>query len=348
MKKTTVLIITLFLAQLFATAQQSGKINYDQSWTAQDIETLTAQLGTTVFPRQKIEMLEKALKTKPGGFTSQQSVKLLKAFNTSTEMAQVIGVLDERILGMSTAEVADVLSVVIFPMHKLEILDILRNTITDEDNKMDLLQEFKTTKDRTKAQEILAKVKQPRSYIYGTVTAKKVVFVVDISGSMLTEFENPKGQTVTRYEFVKNELEKALLNLDTDTEFSMVFFSDNVYTWKTDLVPGTQQNVADALDFIASKQVGGATNIWGALKAAFNTPELNAIYFLTDGVPTAGTQTDVKAILSDVEYWNQGRNLKIHATALLSGNTDRAEKKQSRDLMYQLASKTGGVYRAID
>ncbi|XP_009295210.1 inter-alpha-trypsin inhibitor heavy chain H6 [Danio rerio] len=134
------------------------------------------------------------------------------------------------------------------------------------------------------------------------VVPKDVIFVIDISGSMIgTKIKQTKAAMVS-----------ILSDLREGDYFNLITFSDDVHTWKKDrTVRATRQNVRDAKEFVRKIIAAGWTNINAALLSAAkllnpstrsssstgrapSSQRVPMIIFLTDGEATIGeTETDV-------------------------------------------------------
>ncbi|MBI4618098.1 MAG: HEAT repeat domain-containing protein [Planctomycetes bacterium] len=125
------------------------------------------------------------------------------------------------------------------------------------------------------------------------IRSKRLVFVIDISGSMqeaITRTPNiqapppvasganpgaPQPNQVdyskikTKVELAKFELIRAIRSLPQDAHFNVIFYSTEVSEWKQGLVPATDGNKADAIKKVESFAADGLTNIYGALEKAF-------------------------------------------------------------------------------
>ncbi|HEX4142577.1 MAG TPA: VWA domain-containing protein [Pirellulales bacterium] len=101
----------------------------------------------------------------------------------------------------------------------------------------------------------------------------KVVFVVDISGSM-------SGRRFFR---ARNELRQSIENLRENQQFFVIFFNDGALPMPTEkLLPATRDNVNQTVDWLKYVECGGGTNpLPGLLLALQLHPD--AIYLLTDG-----------------------------------------------------------------
>ncbi len=115
---------------------------------------------------------------------------------------------------------------------------------------------------------------------------KTVVFVIDRSGSMAGK----------KMQQAKDALTFVLDNLGEDDLFDIVAYDDRVEAFEPELQRYTADTRRDALDFVDGLRPGGSTNIDGALTEALGLladDERPAyVLFLTDGLPTAGEQSE--------------------------------------------------------
>jgi von Willebrand factor type A domain len=117
---------------------------------------------------------------------------------------------------------------------------------------------------------------------FGTVPGgKSVVFVVDNSGSMNHPDNNP---AVTRYQRMKFELVKSILELPAESQFYVIFFCDVTHVMPaSDLQPATPQLKEKYVNWIAGVETGGGpTEPRGAMQKALRLKP-DVIFFLTDG-----------------------------------------------------------------
>uniref|UniRef100_A0A8D0A1B6 Inter-alpha-trypsin inhibitor heavy chain family member 6 n=1 Tax=Sander lucioperca TaxID=283035 RepID=A0A8D0A1B6_SANLU len=125
------------------------------------------------------------------------------------------------------------------------------------------------------------------------VVPKDVIFVIDVSGSMIG----------TKMKQTKQAMGTILGDLREGDHFNIITFSDKVHTWKKGrTVRATRQNVRDAKDFVKRIIAEGWTNINAALLSAaqlVNPPSsassshlssrrVPLVIFLTDGEATIG------------------------------------------------------------
>jgi uncharacterized protein with von Willebrand factor type A (vWA) domain len=90
----------------------------------------------------------------------------------------------------------------------------------------------------------------------------------------------------------------------------------------------------DGKDYVMTREAAGGTNLYDALKRAFEDVDCDTIYILSDGQPTAGAETDPKVIREDVAKWNATRHIRIHTIAV----------GERLDLLKALSSDAGGEH----
>lgn len=168
------------------------------------------------------------------------------------------------------------------------------------------------------------------------IESTRVIFILDVSGSMdfLTrgEFLGEKG--VPRIDPARRELDRCLAGLGKDAFFNMIFFSDQVTPWQDQVAQVTPEAIADAKEFLERVRPLGGTNVYGALERAFEDPEVDTIFLLSDGEPSVGAVIDPFGIRSEVADWNRNRGVIINSIAVGA----------ELDLLRWLAEDTGGTY----
>jgi uncharacterized protein with von Willebrand factor type A (vWA) domain len=152
--------------------------------------------------------------------------------------------------------------------------------------------------------------------------ARRIVYVVDRSGSMMTTFEA-----------VRQELRKSIAGLRRSQRFHVIFFNAGqpVENRPKKLVPATSAQQQRLLEFVATIQAEGGTDPIPAMERAFAVkPDL--IYFLTDG--------DFDPLLLEkLRQWNRGQRVRIFALAYVS--------EAGRVLLEQIAREHNGEFKFI-
>jgi hypothetical protein len=202
--------------------------------------------------------------------------------------------------------------------------------------------------------------------------SKRVLFVIDVSGSMerfvveKDRFESGDYPSFHRIDIVKTELARTIELLEPYVEFNVLAFASDVRSWKKSLVPANVLNKSSAMSWVgrleaiggSSKQelaqVGlagaadleaGKTNSYAALMAGLGVDEegrprdykvdLDTIFFLSDGVPSHGKYTVPEDILREVREHNALRKIVIYTIAI---------GEFQMQFMQELAAENGGQF----
>ncbi len=212
---------------------------------------------------------------------------------------------------------------------------------------------------------------------YGeAVTSRRILFVVDTSGSMNTlEAEGwpnvPQvpatsgmgtaaadggGSPITnplwlqwialnplsvRMDRAKAELTRLIDQLPANTLFNIVAFSSRTASWQKSMTPVSDQAVESAKKFVAALHSGGATAADLALATAFQNNNLaDTIYFLSDGEPSRDgvNRLPLPPLLDEVERANRFHRIILNTYGFGA---------EGEPFMKVLAENNGGTYRRI-
>lgn len=185
------------------------------------------------------------------------------------------------------------------------------------------------------AQSPLIEVVSPGtpSYYGLSLNARRIVFVLDTSGSM----NGPRLQAA------KYELVKAIEGLGSDVHFGIVVFNNVVAVWQRNLVVASPSTRRAAAQFVYTRHASGRTAAYDALEATFHF-DAEAIYFLSDGAPNVGKITAPADIVAAVSRANRSRRISVYTLGIAPGPPDGAF-----DLFLRtLAEDNYGIYRRID
>jgi hypothetical protein len=158
--------------------------------------------------------------------------------------------------------------------------------------------------------------------------ARKIAFVCDASGSMLSKFST-----------LRRELSKSVQSLKPVQSFSLVFFQEQTCMYlEQNLVMATPGNKLRADRFLETVVPRASTNPIPALELAFKEkPDL--IYLLTDG-----DFPDNAAVLNRIHQLDKDATVKINTIAFVG---DQDNDTDFMKLLQQIAKETGGVYRFV-
>jgi len=173
------------------------------------------------------------------------------------------------------------------------------------------------------------------SYYDIPIVSSRVAFLVDTSGSMLLPIATDKK--VSRLDGAKQQLASVIEALPADCHVNLVHYSAKVEEVWEQLRPANSDNKQEILKQVKRLVAEGGTNIFDALELAYKDPEVDTIYLLTDGEPTAGRLIAPEDILDEVLRWNRQRQIVIHCVSI---GTDA-------ELLKRLAQESGGTYKQV-
>lgn len=187
---------------------------------------------------------------------------------------------------------------------------------------------------------------------FGTaVTSNRVVFVIDVSGSMSQRYKLKKPLTmrttsepeksekvleVVKIEMAKRELINAITRLPFDARFNIVFYNHDYKAWRDGLQRATYRNKQAAIDFVKSFKPNGRTNIYDSLMFALKNKGVDTVYLLSDGLPNTGSVTDPEKIIEEITSYNKGR--------VVINTFGFGLKSRGRRFMRELAERNRGSF----
>jgi hypothetical protein len=185
-------------------------------------------------------------------------------------------------------------------------------------------------------------------YFGVSVRSDRVLFVLDVSGSMSWPWRDPK-----RIDVARKELARVIKELPPVSLFNVIIFSTKVRSWQRSEVQADARNVAAALSWIERnvRDPEGATYVYDALEEAFGrNEEFDTICLLSDGAPSHGPFCSREGILASVRVWNRFRGAVIHTIGLTleSCGANLAEDLGlMKAFVRDLAALTGGDCRIV-
>lgn len=135
--------------------------------------------------------------------------------------------------------------------------------------------------------------------VFGTVSEKKCIFLIDTSGSMDERMEELKKELIS---LIWEQLHKHKIR------FNLVRFSKTCERWKPSLVEPSDDHCHDAIRWVAELVAHGNTCTLETLQMAFEECDLEAIYLLTDGKP----DTSTSMVLQEVQNLNADNRVIIN------------------------------------
>ncbi len=178
------------------------------------------------------------------------------------------------------------------------------------------------------------KLERPHQYYGIDIHAKRMMFIIDHSGSMRHYWGG-----YSRLQRAKNELIRAITELPEDAKFGIIFYHTTVNQWRNRLLAADEENKREAIQFVKRLGLGNKTNTYGALRQSLEfDDELEAVFVLTDGQPTAGQIVAPMAIVNDVLHRNRFRHLNFNTIGI-------AVQGPTEAFLRRLAEESNGEYR---
>lgn len=219
-------------------------------------------------------------------------------------------------------------------------------------------------------------VKRDPVRFFGTeVPAEKVIFLLDISGSMAIKDPMPeetargsagprRGRTGVgslkkkkkkekpaqseipdsrmRLKRVQKELIKVITKIPAQTRFNIITFNHKIGKFEKHLVPATEGFKARAIDFVRGFQPQGETYTDDALRAAFENSEVTTIFLLSDGAPRRNNQLlPIQPILDWVHEQNRFRRVRLNTVGFKQAGSNL------KKFMRLLAAQNHGHYEEL-
>jgi len=184
------------------------------------------------------------------------------------------------------------------------------------------------------------------SYYDFKIYSDRVLFVVDVSGSMQWPDYHPN-----RIEVAKRELRKGIESLSEQTLFNLMTFAGSTAHWEKGEVQATDANKRRALEWAEKFLLPrGGTNTDLALEESLTkNPLVDTVFFLSDGIPSAGKVEVPEEILVRHRYNNRFRRVIFNTIALAIGKAsiEKAIKYEDPDemaaFMGLIAEENGGT-----
>ena len=168
------------------------------------------------------------------------------------------------------------------------------------------------------------------SYYDIPLYAQSLVFVIDTSLSM----EGPRLAAAQR------ELIEAIEGLPPTTRFNVIGFGSRAYAWQPRLVAAEPAAKEAAGSFVGQLVADGQTATFDAIETAFQF-DVEAVFLLSDGEPTAGKVVDPAAIARFVGAANQARRMSVYTIGVLP-------EPELAAFLRGLAEQNFGCYLQVD
>ncbi|MBL7007659.1 MAG: VWA domain-containing protein [Planctomycetes bacterium] len=177
-------------------------------------------------------------------------------------------------------------------------------------------------------------------YLGIPITGERVVFLLDASGSMTGQLAEQTRWT--RGQRAVEELLVTLASLPVTVGFEVLPYAAAVAsTSKGRFVFPKPERLTELAEALRALTFQGGTDAHLALRTALERPGVEEIILLSDGVPSAGLETDPARLLEWVDRWNRWRNVRVSTIGL-------GAPVEARAFLAELAARNGGRCSLID
>lgn len=176
------------------------------------------------------------------------------------------------------------------------------------------------------------------------VYSKRVLFILDLSYSM---------SWGNRRQLAEHNLIQTLQRLPKDVKFNLIVYGLKAHLWRKNLVPVTPQNVEKAVLFLKRLKLQPATNSYDALALGLQQTEVDTLFFLSDGYPTAGAFVQTDLLLREISKQNRSKKIRINTIGIFQGGPPQGyedsepDKAILKEFMKKLAEENSGTYHFI-
>lgn len=289
----------------------------------------------------KIEILKRMVNSSPEGFTSEQVIQILNAFDYDLPMEEAIDIINSKIYGLSNDDIESILKEFKVEKIRLKVLTLLSASLYEDIDQEKVLNLFKNKNNKEKVNKLIESFHK-RSPIFGNIEGKNIIFMIDCSGSMAEKFKTNDESEISRFQYLIQELSFVLENhVKSNMKFNIIIFNDKAIKWQPNLVKVSKTNSQAAIQFLSGLEPAGGTNIENAINSEVNK-DIDTVYILSDGIdnPSKGFYKKLGS------YKNK---IRFNTINFLMGKNESEEIRSSaKKILYDISKNSGGVLRVIE
>lgn len=162
------------------------------------------------------------------------------------------------------------------------------------------------------------------------VRSKRLMFIQDLSGGMNNPLDKDEAGGPSKMRFAKDETVRVLKELPDDTWANVLFFATEWYRAGERLLPLGKVRPS-LIEFVGKQETPdtsaaqnrhkGRSNLFDTLLTALADPEIDTIFFVSEGGPTEGRFVDEGRFVRHFERFNRYQRVQVHGF-LVSNSTD--------------------------
>lgn len=159
----------LFFAIILAVVYFStAQCPHNDTRSDAEVAALVQAIEKEPFVDRKLKVLETKITESPKSLKASHVMSIIKAFPYIESRNKAMNIIDDYVLGLTCAQIRDILKISPYESERLQFLETLRITIVDMVNQKLILDAFTFSSNKEKAAQLLKDVK-PRNCIFGTI-----------------------------------------------------------------------------------------------------------------------------------------------------------------------------------
>ena len=212
------------------------------------MQQLISKLIKSKQSADRVQHLVYEIKNSPHAFSGDQVIALAPFF-PGTELVLTLHLLDNHLFGLKCDQAIQLLEMIPVPEQRFEALQVIDENLLDPVNRFQLRKSFPAHL-LSQVDQVLAEVRG-QSHIYGSITSSRVIFLIDTSSSMNTEFETRCGQYFNRLQYIVHDLHKLLHHrIQSQFKFNIIHFNTHVHSWQNSLIMATAHSLKQAEHYL--------------------------------------------------------------------------------------------------
>ncbi len=178
------------------------------------------------------------------------------------------------------------------------------------------------------------------------IRSNRLLFAQDISGGMRNPLERDEADSPSKLEFSNRELKRVLGALGDDVHANVAFFATKYELTADRLLPVAKVR-AQLIEFVGQKAVipdgtgMSRSNLYDTLAVALADPEIDTIFFLSEGGPTEGRYLETERFMRHLRLVNRYSRVQVHCLQVTTS-------KPGERFLRRLAAETGGEFYDLD
>lgn len=176
------------------------------------------------------------------------------------------------------------------------------------------------------------------------IDSLQVAFIQDISGGMKNPTKGRGSKSPSKLSVSKQELNQVFAKLDDAASVNVIYFASYFFACGPKPFPikkARKKLIAfNAKQAIPTKRGHGRSNLYDSVRYALEQPNIDTIFILTEGGPSAGKIIDKGRFMKDIERLNVFYRVRIQ-TLLLGTSSEGAS------FLRALAETTEGRYHDL-